>query len=134
MAIRSGFSRQRSRRRRALLLKLVLWVVVAAIFVGIGYSSYRSGTLLARMEVRGLEDEIARLSNQVEGLRVENDRLRMDLSQVRQTADGIKRRYDSDVPSGGLANLVALVRERLGAGVREERIAQVLREAENPRP
>jgi hypothetical protein len=134
MAYKSGFSRQRSRRRRQILLRLALWLVVAVVLVGIGYTSYRSGILLARMEVRGLEEDITRLTNQVEGLRVENDRLRMDLSTARQSADGMKRRYEADVPSGGLANLLGLVRDRLGAGVKEDRLAQVLREAENTRP
>lgn len=134
MAYQSGFSRQRSRRRRQLLTRAALWLGVAAIFAGIGYSSYRSGALLARLEVSGLEEEIRRLASQVEGLRVENDRLRLDLSQARQSADGMKRRYDTDVPSGGLANLVSLMRDRLAAGVREDRVAQILREAENTRP
>jgi len=133
MAYRSGFSRQRSRRRRQLVMRAALWLGVGAIFCGIGYSSYRSGVLLAHMQVRGLEDEIARLSSQLEGLRIENDRLRTDLSQSRQSADGLKRRYDTDVPQGGMAALVTLIRERLGAGVREDRIAQILREAENTR-
>ncbi len=134
MVTRSGFSRQRTRHRRQFWGRAILWFGIAAVFVGIGYSSYRSGTLLARMEVSGLEDEIRRLSSQAEGLRVENDRLRLDLSQVRQAADGMKRRYDTDVPSGGMATLVSLMRERLGAGVRDDRMAQVLREAENTRP
>lgn len=134
MAYRSGFSRQRSRRRRQLLTRAALWLGVAVIFAGIGYSSYRTGALLARMEVSGLEEEIRRLTSQVEGLRVENDRLRVDLSQVRQSADGMRRRYDADVPSGPLASLVSLMRERLAAGVREDRVAQILREAENTRP
>lgn len=90
--------------------------------------------MLARMELRALEDDITRLGNQVAGLRVENDQLRTDLSQARQTAEGIKRRYDADVPGGPLATLFALMRDRLQAGVREERLAQLLREAENPRP
>ena len=134
MALRSGFARQRARRRRQMLGRAALWAGVAAIFIGIGYSSYRSGTMLARLEVSGLEDEIRRLSSQVEGLRIENDRLRIDLSQARQSADGMKRRYDTDVPSGGMATLVTLMRERLAAGVREDRMAQVLRETENTRP
>lgn len=134
MAYRSGFSHQRSRRRRQLWGRAALWLGIGLIFVGIGYSSYRSGALLARMEVRGLEDEIARLSGQVETFRAENDRLRADLTQVRQSADGIRRRYETDVPSGGLATLVSLMRDRLGAGVREDRMAQVLRDTENTRP
>jgi regulator of replication initiation timing len=134
MAYRSGFSRQRSRRRRQLLSRFALWLLGAGVFVGIGYSSYRSGVVLARMELQGLEDDIVRLTSQVEALRVENDRLRTDLSQARQTADGVKRRYETDVPSGGLASLVGLLRDRMGAGVKEERLSQILRDAENTRP
>ena len=49
MSYKSGFSRQRSRRQRQILTRFGLWLVVAAVFIGIGYSSYRSGALLARM-------------------------------------------------------------------------------------
>ena len=111
-------------------MRLTMWLGVAAIFIGIGYTSYQSGTLLARMEVSSLESEIARLNTQLENVRAENDRLRLDLSQSRSSAEGLRRRYDSDVPSGGLASLVALLRERQAAGVKDDRLAQVLRDAE----
>ncbi len=116
------------------MTRAALWLAAAGVFGAIGYSSYQSGSMLARSEVTALEADIRRLSAQLETLRMENDRLRMDLSQSRQGAEVIRRRYESDVPSGGLAGLVTLLRERLGAGVRDERLAQVLREAENARP
>jgi hypothetical protein len=133
MAYRSGFSRQRARQRQRFLLRLALALLGLGVFLGLGYSSYLAGAKLARMEVRSLEEDITRLGNQITGLRVENDQLRSDLSQTRQSADALKRRYDADVPGGSAATLFALARDRVNAGVREDRIAQVLREAENPR-
>lgn len=117
-----------------MLVHTALWLTAIGVFLGIGYSSYQGGSMLARSEVTALEGDIRRLTAQLETARMENDRLRVELSQTRQGADALKRRYDADVPSGGLAGLVSLVRERLAAGVRDDRLAQVLRDTENARP
>jgi hypothetical protein len=117
-----------------MLARAALWLTAAGIFVGIGYSSYQGGSMLARSEVTALEGDVRRLTAELENLRMENDRLQTDLSRSRQGADALKRRYDADVPSGGLASLLTVLRDRRTAGVRDERLAQVLRDAENTRP
>ncbi len=129
MAFKSGLSRERSRRRRKFVWRSMLWLAAVAGFGAIGYSSYQAGILLARQEVSGLESDVASLTRQLATVKGENDRLRTDLVQTRQAADALKKRYDADVPAGGLAKLVDLLRERLAGGVPDDRIAQVLREA-----
>ncbi len=134
MAYRSGLSRERGRRRRRVLWRGMLWLAVAAVLGAIGYSSYRTGSTLARLEVTTAEENVARLTAELGNLRSENDRLRTDLAQTRQNADTLRRRYDADVPKGGLAEVLGLARDRLAAGVPQDRIAQVLREAEAMQP
>ena len=129
MAFKSGLSRERSRRRRKFLWRGTMWLAAAAGFGAIGYSSYQAGILLARQEVSGLESDVTSLTRQLATVKGENERLRTDLTQTRQSADALKRRYDTDIPAGGLARLVDLLRQRLAGGVPEDRIAQVLRDA-----
>ena len=131
---RSGIGRERGRQRRQLMARVVLWLVVAAIFGAIGYASYQTGSLLARQEVTTQTATIERLQTQIQTQHADADRLRLELSQMREAADGLKRRYDANVPSGGLAALVTLTKERLAAGVKEGRIAQALRDADATRP
>ena len=56
MAYRSGLSRQRARRRRQLTARAALWLAGLGVFAALGYASYSSGTALARLETRKLED------------------------------------------------------------------------------
>jgi cell division protein FtsB len=126
-------SRERTRRRWRMIWRGVLALVAAAVFAGIGYSSYRAGSLLARLDVTALQADVDRLTGDLQTLRAENARLQGDLAQTRQTADALRRRYDTDVPSGGLAALVDLVRQRLRDGLPQDRIAHVLREAASMR-
>jgi outer membrane murein-binding lipoprotein Lpp len=133
MTLRTRMSRERTRRRWRLIWRGVLVLVAAAVFAGIGYSSYRTGSLLARLDVTALQADVDRLTGDLQTLRAENSRLQGDLAQTRQTADALRRRYDADVPSGGLAGLVDLVRQRLRDGLPQDRLAEVLHEAASTR-
>ena len=116
------------------MARAALWLAGASVFAAIGYSSYLSGSILAQQEVTTLQSEIGRLRIQLQTERTETDRLRMEVSETRLGSDALKRRYDTNVPAGGLAVLVGLVKDRLAAGVKEPRLGQVIRDAEAARP
>jgi hypothetical protein len=134
MVIRSGISRERARRRRRFLLRLALWLAAAGVFVAIGYSSYRTGGALAEREVVARRAEIERLKAQADADKLMIEHLHADLLQAQQATIALQQRYDVDVPSGGLATLVTILRQKQGAGLKDDRIAQVLREVDVPRP
>ena len=134
MAIRSGVSRERARRRRQFLFRLTLWLFAAGVFVAIGYSSYLTGSALAEREVAAQRAEIDRLQAQVDADKSTNEHLQADLAQARQATIALQQRYDADVPKGGLAALVTILRQKQGTGIKDDRIAQVLREIDAPHP
>jgi hypothetical protein len=51
MVYRGASSRERIRRRRKVVWRALLWLTIAAGAGAIGYSSYRTGSVLARLEV-----------------------------------------------------------------------------------
>jgi hypothetical protein len=134
MALRRGISRERARRRRQFLFYLTVWLAAVGVFAAIGYSSYRTGSALADRELVAGRAEIEGLKAQADADRLADARLHADLAQAQQAMTALQQRYDADVPGGGLAALVAILRQKQAAGVKDDRIAQVLREIDAPRP
>lgn len=134
MAIRSGISRERARRRRKFLFRFILWLAAVGVFVMIGYSSYQTGSALAEREVVARRAEIERLKAQVDADKSSNDRLHAELARAQQATTVLQQRYDADVPSGGIAALMTILRQKQAAGVKDDRLAQVLHEIDAPRP
>jgi hypothetical protein len=60
--------------------------------------------------------------------------LRRELALTQDAKDALQRRYAADIPNGRLAELYALMADRLRAGVTEDRLAEALRDAEAIRP
>jgi hypothetical protein len=57
-----------------------------------------------------------------------------DLAQARQATSALQQRYDADVPKGGLAALVTILRQKQSTGIKDERIAHMLSEIDAPHP
>ena len=134
MAYTSGIRRERSRQRRRFAWRAVVWLLVAAGFIALGYAAYQTGTLLAQAQVSELDRRVVDLTAQLDLSRGETGRLQAGLSDARQAMAALQGRYDRDVPVGELAELFAITRERLGQSVPAPRLAQVLREAGPTRP
>ena len=134
MAIRSGISRERARRRRQFLFRVALCLFVACVFVGIGYSSYLTGSALAEREVHAQRATIDRLQAQVDADKSTNEHLQADLAQARQATTALQQHYDDDVPKGGIAALITVLRQKQNSGIKDNRIAKVLREIDAPHP
>lgn len=129
MAIGSRRSRDRRQRTRRFLFRALKWVLVLAIFVGLGLWSYRTGLDLARAEVSALQRRLDALAADTRELHETNARLDGELRQARQDYAALQRRYEQDVPRGAAAELFSLAQQRIAAGIPRERIEQVLRDA-----
>jgi hypothetical protein len=134
MAIRSGASRERARRRRKFLFRITLWLFAAGVFVALGYSSYLTGSALAEREVIGLRAEINHLQAELDADKSTREQVQTDLAQARQATSALQQRYDADVPKGGLAALVTILRQKQSTGIKDERIAHMLSEIDAPHP
>jgi hypothetical protein len=126
-------ARERSRRRWRFVLRCLKWALVAAVYGGIGYYAYQSGTALADRANLDLREQVAELSAQLDALRGERDTLQRNLAGVTQQADELRRRYAADVPTGAVAALTQLAQAKLASGVAVDRITDVLAAVENSR-
>lgn len=134
MAYRRGMSRERLRRRSKATWRAVLWLAVALVIGGIGYSSYQTGSLLARQEVVAQARQVAALERQLAEAQARATGLDGELAQARAAMGALQQRYTADVPGGVQAAMLALVKQRLADGLPEARLAQVLRDAQALRP
>lgn len=75
MAYTSGPRRERSRRRRRLMWRASMWLLVAAVFVALGYTAYQTGSVLAASKVTELTGRVTDLTAQLDTSRAETGRL-----------------------------------------------------------
>ncbi|MBM3487681.1 MAG: hypothetical protein FJX67_13790 [Alphaproteobacteria bacterium] len=133
--MRYGFSeeRARSRRRGRILFRGFRWSLVLALAVAIGYHAHEAGTVLAERDVVRLRDQVASLSTQVDALQADKSRLEHERTTASAEAEALRQRYEADVPTGAISELMRLARAKLSAGVEAQRLAAVLGSVENAR-
>jgi len=127
MAFVSSRSRERARRRKALLQRIGRWLLVLGIFIGIGYSSHRAGLILAESKVVALRRELADITRERDNARLARENAQAALAKANERIAELQTRYDTDVPRGDLATLLQLTRERLAAGITAVRVTDALR-------
>jgi len=123
------YDRER-RRRRETAVGAVKLLLSLAVFGACGAFAYQMGI----EQTKGRNEQ---LSMDVERLALENQRLvsaAQQLQAIARTSETraleIERRYAQDVPTGDLARIVQIARERKAAGVAGERLAFVLTNTE----
>ena len=102
---------------------------MAAGLVGLGYSAYQTGTMLAASRVTELSRRVSDLTAQLAASRTENEHLQSNVAEAKQAVLTLQSRYDTDIPKGELADLLGIARQRLSQGVPEPRLRQVLQDA-----
>lgn len=126
-------ARVRSRRRGRIFLSIAKWAVLLAIFGAIGYYAHETGTRIAQRDTIALRSQVGELTTANQGLQREKDQLQRDLAAMTARAEDLRKRYESDVPTGAMSEIVKLVHDRLAAGVTPARITGVLAAVENTR-
>jgi hypothetical protein len=128
-----GLHENRQRRRRRFWWGVTKWGLALALIVAAGAYSYRIGTQLAEREVVKAEERIAELTEEVAGLQQQSAALATDLAKARETIAAWQARYEREVPTGFVRDMMALVKEKLEAGADEERLAFLVAAADKPR-
>jgi len=133
--MRHGFheDRIRARRRTRIALAIGKWALVLAVFCAIGYYAYEAGTRLAQRDTTELRQQVTDLTTRLAGLQRDKDQVQRELAAATAQAEDLRKRYESDVPTGAISELLRVMRAKLAAGVKPERIAGVLNAAENTR-
>jgi len=124
---------RQARARRRVIWTVVKWSAALALVGLAGMFAYETGTSLAEIDVRRKNDEIARLTTQVQTLQTENAGLRARTAQAQQQVKAAEERYKADMPTGNSKALLDLVNSKLAAGVDIARLASLINAASNPR-
>ncbi len=107
------------------------------IFVGLigatAVVSYQFGIEDLESQVRGYQQEIFDLENRHSELEQETANLRVAAERAKLTVAEWERRYNADVPTGDRKRMLDLATDRLQAGVTPDRLAFLIKSAEEPR-
>src|SRR3546814_19687095 len=79
------------------------------------------------------EERIGALETEVSGLQQQSAALATNLAKARETISGWQARYEREVPTGFVRDMMTLVQEKLKAGADEERLAFLVAAADKPR-
>ena len=109
--------RLRSRRRGRFALIGAKWALMAGAVAITAYLAHVAGIQLAESQSGNLRDQVEDLSAQLETTRREKDQLARDLATATAQAEELRKRYESDVPTGAISDLLRAARTRLAAGV-----------------
>ena len=112
------------------MLRLVLFV---ALIGATAIVSYQFGIEDLESQVRGYQQEIFELENRQSQLEQETANLRVAAARAKLTVEEWERRYAADVPGGERRRMLELATERLQAGVSPDRLAFLIKSADDPR-
>jgi hypothetical protein len=124
-----GFSDPHGRRRRQQRRAVIRWLLGIGAIVAAGMVAYQTGSSLAEREVVELTLTVTKLDERVQTLERENTEIQGGLILSERRLNDAKLAYERDVPTGEVAALMGRVREKLAAGVDQDRLAFLVESA-----
>jgi outer membrane murein-binding lipoprotein Lpp len=124
-----GLHDTRSRRRRGVQWFFMKAFLAVLFVLVLGLFAYEGGSMLARLDVVRLEDQVVDLNDSVNSLEARNSELQAAAEAAQARAAGWQDRYEREVPNGPSKALFEQVQDRLTAGVEPERLAFLIRAA-----
>ncbi|MEO3431245.1 hypothetical protein AAFN88_20485 [Pelagibius sp. CAU 1746] len=128
-----GLHENRQRRRRRFWWGVTKWSLALLLVIAAGVYSHRFGSQLAEREVVKANERIAALETEVGGLEQQSAALATELAKARKVISSWEARYQREVPTGFVREMMQLVQEKLEAGANEERLAFLVSAADSPR-
>jgi hypothetical protein len=125
-----GLRDERTRRRRRFRLAVLKWLVGLGVIAGAGIYAYDQAKELAEQDLLQLKDEKLALQQDLDKLQRAFEALQQNNARKSEQIADWQQRYQQDVPSGDLADLLARMQQRLADGVSPERLAFVINAAQ----
>lgn len=122
----------RRRRKRAVYLRFLQIILLAASLFGTASYAYQVGVSASQAKADKLADKLERFQSDNLHLR---DRLADEAAQadeVEQALASLEQRYRAEVPKGELQELLQEVREQIENGVEAERLSLLIQAAGRP--
>lgn len=123
MSLRSEIGRFEGRRRRQARARLVRLLSFAALVLALCYGFYRLGESRLAADNRDLRERVSRLNEETERLETDANRAVAAGVAAGERVAALERLYQEGLPVGLSEQVIALVKDRLAAGVDRDRIA-----------
>lgn len=117
------------RYRKRLIGRVLRLILFVALLAGVGLFAYQLGIEDRRTQLDRQRDDLATARAEIETLNQQAQTALLRSREAAQQLASLQQRYEQDVPTPEMQQMLALVRERLSAGVPAERLAFVIREA-----
>lgn len=121
------------RYRKRLVGRVLRFVLFVALLAGVGLFAYQLGIEDRKTQLDRQRDDLAAARAEIEALNQQAQSEQLRSREVAQQLASLQQRYERDMPAPEMQEMLALVRERLSAGVPAERLAFVIREASTER-
>jgi hypothetical protein len=128
-----GLHESRQRRRRRFWWGISKWSLALLLVLAAGAYSYRFGAQLAERDVVRAQERVAELELEVSGLQQQSAGLATDLAKAREEIAAWQARYEREVPTGFVREMMQLVKQKLEAGAEQERLTFLVSAADKPR-
>ena len=128
-----GLYEDRARRRRQRRWVTVKWLLAVGGLGAAAVFAYESGRSLAQRDVDALSQRIAELEAGLQQAETDMSAAQASQSEAERSLSEAQQRYQQDVPTGELAELFALLRQKRAEGVTPERLGFLLEAASNDR-
>lgn len=121
------------RYRRRVWGGLVRFVIFVGVVVAAAMTAYEFGAEDIEGQRRLHQEQLLEFEQARSAAEQEAANLRVEVEKARLAVEEWERRYEADVPTGDRLELLGLVSERLAAGVDPERLAFLIKAAEDKR-
>lgn len=121
------------RYRRRVWGGLVRFVIFVGVVVAAAMTAYEFGAEDIEGQRRLHQEQLLEFEQARSAAEQEAANLRVEVEKARLAVEEWERRYEADVPTGDRLALLGLVSERLAAGVDPERLAFLIKAAEDKR-
>lgn len=125
-----GLYESRQRRRRQFWWGVIKWSFALMLILAAAIYAYQSASVLAERKVQALEAEIEQLTGDMAALQESNLALEKAAGDARFTAEQWEARYNRDVPTGTLADMLDLVERELTEGAEVDRLSFLIESAD----
>lgn len=122
----AGSRRRQAERRRKIIFRAIVFALICAFFFWWGGENVRSSEVAYKTRAKQLESEREGLEEKITSLQSEVQSTTIRYQQL-------EAKYQQEVPQGAFKDLTDLVKKRLDAGIKPERLSFIIDQASPPK-
>lgn len=128
-----GLHERRAKRRRKFWWGVFKWLVALAIIGALGVKAYYTGSDIAQRDLLAEQEKTARLTGELAEVNRSVADLQAQLANAKRSAGDWQKKYEADVPTGQLKEVLDIASAKLGKGVGMDRLRFLIGSAQNER-